>query len=333
MTVSLYLVTGATGVIGPLLVQALLEKGHRVRVLVRRELAPGELPASVEVIKGDVTDPTVLDRSVADVDTVFHLAAKLHINNPDPALAAEYRRVNVEATERLLAAARAAEVGRVVYFGSICVYGPGAPGEILNEDSVIAPDTLYAETKAAAEKAVLEAKKDNGDPLGVVLRLAAVYGSHMKGNYPRLVRALRKGRFRHIGAGANRRTLVHETDVVAAALLAAEHPGAAGKLFNVTDGSVHTIGAIVDAICAALGIRSPRFHVPERPVRLMAGTIESLFRLAGKRAPIGRATVDKLLEDVAVSGARLQTELGFVPQIALAAGWREAVTAAASAEK
>lgn len=327
MTETLCLVTGATGVIGPLLVRSLLEKGHRVRALVRRELALGELPAGVEVVTGDVANPKALSEAVAGVDTVFHLAAKLHINNPDSALSAEYRRVNVEATETLLAAARAAQVRRVVYFGSICVYGASAPGVVLDEDSAIAPDTLYAETKAAAEKAVLGARSTAGEPLGVVLRLAAVYGSHMKGNYPRLVNALRKGRFRHIGTGTNRRTLVHESDVVGAALLAAQHPDATGKLFNVTDGAVHTIGEIVDAICAAIGIRPPRFHVPERPVRIMASTIETLFRVAGQRAPIGRATVDKLLEDVAVSGQRLQTELGFVPRVALSDGWREAVGA------
>jgi UDP-glucose 4-epimerase len=333
MTEPVCLVTGAAGVIGPLLVQALLEQGHRVRVLVRRELASGQLPATVEAVKGDVADPTTLDQAVAGVDAFLYLLVKLHINSTDRAVASEYRRVNVEATEKLLAAARAADVSRVVYFGSICVYGPSAPGVILDEDSAIAPDTLYAETKAAAERAVLDANRESGEPLGVVLRLAAVYGSHMKGNYPRLVRALRKGRFRHIGTGANRRTLVHEMDVVRAALLAAEHPDAAGKLFNVTDGSVHTIGEIVDAICAALGIRAPRFHVPERPVRLMAGTIESVFRLAGRRAPIGRGTVDKLLEDVAVSGTRLQTELGFVPRIGLAEGWREAVGSAVVNQK
>lgn len=333
MTERLCLVTGATGVIGPLLVRALVEQGRSVRVLVRREVPPDALPDSVQVVKGDIADPEVLARAVEQVDTVFHLAAKLHINSPDPALADEYRRVNVEATEKLLAAARAADVRRVVYFGSICVYGPSAADEILDENSLIAPDTLYAETKAAAERLVLESTRTDGAPLGVVLRLAAVYGAHMKGNYPRLMSALRKGRFRHIGAGTNRRTLVHETDVVAAALLAAEHPEAAGRLFNVTDGSVHTIGEIVDAICAALGIRSPRFHVPERPVRMMAGTIETLFRVAGKRAPIGRATVDKLLEDVAVSGQRLETELGFVPRIGLMEGWREAVDSTAGARE
>ncbi|MEO6393544.1 MAG: NAD-dependent epimerase/dehydratase family protein, partial [Pyrinomonadaceae bacterium] len=166
---------------------------------------------------------------------------------------------------------------------------------------------------------------DTDEPLGVVLRLAAVYGSQMKGNYPQLVRALRKHRFRHIGSGANRRTLVHVKDVIDAGLLAADHPAAAGRRFNVTDGEVHTMREIVDAICLALQIKPPRLRVPEFPVRLAAGAAEVVFRAAGRRAPINRATVDKLLEDVAISGARLQTELGFQPNVPLLEGWREAV--------
>jgi UDP-glucose 4-epimerase len=325
MSGELCLVTGATGVIGPGLIERLLTRGYRVRALVRRELPPGALPAEVEVVTGDITDGPAMARASEGVDVVFHLAAKLHLNDPDPALVAEYQRVNVDGTRLMLDAARAADVRRVVYFGSICVYGPSAPGQILDETSAIAPDTLYAKTKAEAEQLVLAALRDDGTPMGVVLRLAAVYGSHMKGNYPRLANALRKKRFRHVGSGANRRTLVHEDDVIAAAVLAAEQEAAAGRLYNVTDGQVHTIDEIVRAICAALGIEPPRLHVPELPVRLAAGAVEGAFRIVGRRAPVTRATVDKLLEDVAISGARINAELGFVPTMDLAAGWREAV--------
>lgn len=323
---SLCLVTGATGVIGPGLVRALLARGHRVRALVRRDVKPGELPAEIEIVNGDLNDEKALARAVRDVDVGFHLAAKLHVNDPDPSLVDEYRRVNVEGTRQLLAAARSAKVRRVVYFGSICVYGPSARGQLLDEESPIAPDTIYAQTKAAAEELVLTARRgDTDEPMGVVLRLAAVYGSHMKGNYPRLVSAIRKHRFRHIGSGDNRRTLVHVEDVIQASLLAAEHSTAPGRLFNVTDGSVHTMREIVDAICAALKIKPPRLSVPELPVRLAAGAAEVVFRIAGRTAPVNRASLNKLLEDVAVSGARLQTELGFQPKVPLSEGWREAV--------
>ena len=69
------------------------------------------------------------------------------------------------------------------------MYGP-SDGRVLNEMSPTHPDTFYAQTKRAAEQIVLNARGADGQPLGTVLRLGAVYGSRIKGNYERLTRAL-----------------------------------------------------------------------------------------------------------------------------------------------
>jgi nucleoside-diphosphate-sugar epimerase len=79
---------------------------------------------------------------------------------------------------------------------------------------------------------VLNARSADGQPLGTVLRLGAVYGSRIKGNYERLTRALARNRFIPIGKGLNRRTLVYDKDVGRAAALAVSHPAAAGRVFN-----------------------------------------------------------------------------------------------------
>jgi len=80
-------------------------------------------------------------------------------------------------------------VKRVVLFSTIAVYGP-SDGRVLNEMSLTHPDTFYDQTKCAAEQIVLNARGADGQPLGTVLRLGAVYGSRIKGNYERLTRAL-----------------------------------------------------------------------------------------------------------------------------------------------
>nr|MCU0494640.1 NAD-dependent epimerase/dehydratase family protein [Chloroflexaceae bacterium] len=162
-------------------------------------------------------------------------------------------------------------------------------------------------------------------PKAVVLRLAAVYGPRMKGNYARLLRALRRGLFVPVGAGHNRRTLVHEADVAQALLLAAEHPAAPGQVFNVTDGTTPPFRAILAAMAAAVGRTPPRLHLPVAPLRLALAGLERGVGLVGKRSPLGPATLAKLLEDVAVSGAKIQRELGFHPTYDIASGWRETV--------
>ena len=87
----------------------------------------------------------------------------------------------------------------------------------------------------------MNAKRKDGQLLDTMLRLGAVYGSRIKGNYERLLRALARNRFIPIGNGLNRRTLVYDKDVGRAAVLAVSHPAAAGRVFNVTDGEFHTL--------------------------------------------------------------------------------------------
>lgn len=320
------LVTGATGAIGNTLVRQLLDKGYRVRVLVRRPLTLGALPECVEVVFGDVNDSHALDRATTSSDVVYHLASILHINNPSTAMHHEIRRTNVEGTRHVVEACQSAGVRRLVFFSTVSVYGCSTNDEVLDENSPLRPQSIYAETKCQAEQIVLSAKQSGSDkPLGVILRLAAVYGPRMKGNYARLVGALRGRWFLPIGSCLNRRTLVFDRDVASAALIAAEHQKAAGEVYNITDGRVHTLREILEAICAALGRQPPRYKLPAGPCGLMAGLVEDGFRIAGKTPPFGRATIDKFLEDIAVSGKKVQRDLGFLPQFGLSAGWAHTI--------
>jgi UDP-glucose 4-epimerase len=258
------------------------------------------------------------------VDVVVHLAALLHIVNPSPQLREKYEKINVGGTASVIEAARLSEVKRVVFFSTISVYGSNRD-LILDEGVAPQPDTFYAQTKLAAERIVLGARGADGQALGTVLRLAAVYGPRIKGNYERLLRALSRGKFIPIGDGYNRRTLIYERDVGRAAVVAAEHPEAAGRIYNVSDGQFHTLKEIIETMCEALGRKAPRFSIPLGPARVIAATMEKMARVTGRKSGVGRATLDKYTEDVAVDSHRIQKELGFVPKFDLKSGWRETV--------
>lgn len=332
----LVLITGATGAVGPRVVHALDQAGFLIRSFSVDTPASGMFPQSVEVLIGDVTDQAAVQSAMQGVDAVVHMAALLHIVNPPPELREKYERVNIGGTATVVEAAIKAGVKRVVLFSTIAVYGP-SEGRVLNEMSPTHPDTFYAQTKCAAEQIVLNAKGANGEPLGVVLRLGAVYGSRIKGNYERLTRALAVGKrgtrlchvplfpFIPVGNGLNRRTLVYDKDVGRAAALAVSHPAAAGRIFNVTDGGFHTLNEIIESICSALGRKPPRLSLPVGPIRMVAGLIEKGSNMIGIKAPITRETIDKYVEDIAVDGSFIQRELGFVPQYDLKAGWEETI--------
>ena len=305
-------VTGATGVVGSALVGRLARDGHRVRALVRQPGAP--LPQGVTPVAGDLDDADALRRGLDGADAAVHLAAQLHVNNPSPDLAALYRRVNTEGTERLAALAAAAGVDRVVYASTISVYGPSAPGHVWTEADEPQGHSLYARTKLDAEPAVLALGG------GVVLRLAAVYGPGVKGNYPTLARALGRGLRVLPGDGTNRRTLVHLDDAVQGLLLAAEgrvRPG----LYNLTDGEVHAFDAIVRSLQRAVGRRAGARYVPAAWLRTPLAAASALVRVAG-RGFNGPALLDKLVEDVAVSGRLLIDQSPYAPRYgSLDAGW------------
>ncbi|MDO9566738.1 MAG: NAD-dependent epimerase/dehydratase family protein [Candidatus Desulfaltia sp.] len=318
------LITGATGAVGPRVVHALDQAGFRIRSFSVDTPTLGMFPQSVEVLIGDVTDQVAVESAMQGVDAVVHLAALLHIVNPPPELREKYERVNIGGTATVVDAAIKAGVKRVVLFSTIAVYG-SSEGRVLNEMSPTHPDTFYAETKCDAEQIVLNARGVDGQPLGTVLRLGAVYGSRIKGNYERLTRALARNRFIPIGNGLNRRTLVYDKDVGRAAALAVSHPAAAGRAFNVTDGGFHTLNEIIESICSALGRKPPRLSLPVGPTRTLIGLIEKGSHAIGLKPPVTPEMIDKYTEDIAVDGSLIQKELGFVPQYDLKTGWEETI--------
>ncbi len=305
------------------MVNLLTTSGCRVRGLALEGPQTAFDKGQVEWFIGDICDRQLLDRAMQGVSHVVHMAALLHINNPAPHLRAEFERVNVQGTQAVVDATRQCDARRLVFLSTIAVYGCER-GEVLTESSRPIPGSFYAETKLTAERIVLEARNGDGRPLGVVLRLAAVYGSRVKGNYSRLVQALASGRFVPIGAGGNRRTLVYDEDVAAAVQTALEHPHAGGQVYNVTDGEIHTLSRIIEAICVGLGRRPPRIALPAGPIRLGLGAADSLGRAIGRDLPVNGAMLEKYLEDVAVDGTKIMRELDFRPTYDLTAGWRDA---------
>jgi len=318
------LVTGATGALGPRVVAELCLAGYAVRTLSLAASSSELLPETVDIRLGDITNKAAVYAAMDGIDMIVHMAALLHIFNPSPDLRPKYEQVNVGGTANVVEAAIQTGVKRIVFFSTIAVYGHTS-GRILSEETFPKPESFYAQTKLDAERIVLQARKGNDQPLGVVLRLGAVYGPGIKGNYRRLLQTLMQGRFIPIGSGYNRRTLVYDKDVVQAVLLALEHPQAAGRIYNVTDGEFHSLTEIIKTMCVALGQRVSRWYIPEMPVKVVAMLVDTIGQLVFRRTPGLRAMIDKYTEDVAVDGRRIQEELGFIPHYDLATGWRETV--------
>lgn len=314
------LITGATGALGPAVLTAFDGAGWHVRTLSRRTPVPGTPAEKFPHFTADTGDELALADAMRGASVVVHMAALLHGEDPDPALEAEYRRVNVEGTRCVMNVARETGVRRVVFTSSICVYG--TQNGFVDEKTRPNPDSMYARSKSEAEEIVLSARSAEGLPLGVVLRLGAIFGPTIKGNYARLVKSLARHRFVPVGQGLNRRTLVFEEDAARAIVIAATHPKAAGRVYNVTDGEYHTVAEITKAIADAFGRPIPRWAVPLPLARVAVAVLESGSRAFGRRPPVSRRALEKYTEEIAVSGRRIRDELGFEARYDLAEGWR-----------
>ncbi len=128
------LVTGATGLVGNNVVRLLVERGEKVRVLIRQESLPAALEGlQVEVVRGDVCDPASLEPAFQGVDRVIHAAAHVHIGWRRGEL---QREVNVEGTRNVAAAALKAGA-RMVHVSSIDALGIGSLETPVDENTLV----------------------------------------------------------------------------------------------------------------------------------------------------------------------------------------------------
>lgn len=174
------LVTGGAGYIGSSLVPLLLADGHSVRVL--DVLAHGGesllgvwAHPSFQFVRGNVTNTSDIREAVQGMDAVVHLAAIVG----DPACARQpdlARTVNLEASLALIEASRAAGVSRFVFASTCSNYGRMADVDYVDETSELRPVSLYAESKVAVERALLDGSRAN-DWCPTSLRFATVYGA------------------------------------------------------------------------------------------------------------------------------------------------------------
>lgn len=317
------LVTGGTGSAGPALVRELVKSGYQVRVLSRQKSSDGCLPSEAETIQGSICCPQTLELALKDIDAVFHLAALLHDTRGVFSRKSIWR-TNVYATENLARLCHASGVKRLIFFSTVNVYGPTPQGVCVDETAPTRPDDLYAESKLAAEERLrLSAPFFTGLSI-TILRVGAVYGPRMKGNYPRLIQYLRKGGRLIPGDGTNYRTLIYDTDLAKAAQMVMEAPCTRGRIYNVTGPEPCTFNEIITAICSGLGRPPSLFHIPEWSVNPLL-KVEAVRGLPLPALRLIRAC-RKQMESVYISGQRLKKETGYSPDIDLSTGWRNVIS-------
>jgi nucleoside-diphosphate-sugar epimerase len=267
-----YLVTGGAGFIGSHLVEELVGRGERVRVVdslvtgYRENLAG--VSGRVEFVHADLIDPDVATRAVAGVDYVLHEAAIPSV----PRSVAEpvfCHLANVDATLNLLVAARDAGVRRLVFAGSSSVYG-NEPTMPKREDMAPAPMTPYALQKLVSEQYARMFTELYGLET-VTTRYFNVFGPRQDPSSPYsgvislFIRALLDRRVPTIyGDGEQTRDFTYVANVVDGVLKACHAPGAAGGVFNVATGSRVSLNHLFEVLRTLTGSTIEPVYAPPR---------------------------------------------------------------------
>lgn len=266
------LVTGGAGFIGSHVVEALLERGDRVRVL--DDLSTGKTTnldpflGRIEFVKGSLVDRDAVERAVDGVDVVYHQAALASVPR-SVAAPLDTHAACATGTLNLLDAARRCGVRRVVYAGSSSVYGDRTGAAAKNETDLPDPVSPYAAAKASGELYCQAFTAAYGLET-VTVRYFNVFGPRQdpNGEYaaviPKFVIAMLRGeRPRIFGDGLQSRDFTYVANVVKGNLLAAEVPAASGKTFNVACGGQLSLIELVAAINRVLGTKiEPIFEPP-----------------------------------------------------------------------
>lgn len=321
MPAKLNVITGATGLLGSHLAEQLAARGERVRALVRPTSDTGFLrQLGVELAAGDLHDPESLRRAVGSADIVYHCAARVGDWGPWRA----FRREVIEATGNLLDACRDAGVGRILHVSSIIVYGhPRAVCERFDEDEPLGQNLwvwdYYCRAKIRAE----ELCRQYPGPLTIV-RPSWIYGPRDRTTLPRVLKALDAGRVVQIGPGDNLLNIVYAADVAEGAIRAANHPGAAGRAYNLSSPGEVTQRQFLDLLTESLGKPPVTRRVPYRVAFWGGFAAEAVARAARLKRPphITRYAVALIGRSTRYSVERARRELGWRPRVSVHEGVR-----------
>ncbi len=314
-TGSSILVTGGSGFVGTQLARALAARRHHVRVLSRSAERARDLhSAGIEICEGDLRDRDSLERACDGVRLVYHTASVTGGRG-----AADLRAVNVEGVGRLIEAAAAAGVRRVVHASTVEVHGRLGPLPA-DEDTPLTPRDPVGVSRIDGERTAREVASRTGVEL-VVARPSSVYGPG-DCRHAALFRAIARRRFVMVGTGEVAVHLVYVDDLAEGLRLCGESSRAAGRTYILAGGEVIRLGDLVRLIAREAGVRLWPVRLPIWVAHAAAATCEWACAPLGVGPPVQRRSLLLFTASRAFDISRARADLGYAPRVGVREGVR-----------
>lgn len=302
------LVTGATGFTGSVLVRQLCLLGCKVKAIARHSSTIDHLSdLPIEWFRGEVYDNDVVVRAMENVDYVFHVAAAYREAGIEDRI---YQLVHVESTKLIAAAAKSqAKFKRMIHVSTVGVLGhikkPPA-----DEATAYGPGDVYQNTKAEAERWIIDFAKEHDFPVSIV-RPAAIYGPGDR----RLLKLFKMARMPIvplIGFSRGLYHLIHVDDLVGFLVHVADRQDTLGEIYICGSNEPISIKSMIEVIAKKIGRRPLFVRVPAWPVFLLADICEAVCKPLNVEPPIYRRRIAFFTKDRAFATAKMQS-VGYQP--------------------
>jgi dihydroflavonol-4-reductase len=305
-----HLITGANGFLGSWLARRLVERGDKVRCLIRAGSDDSALAEiDFERATGDVTQPESLGAALKNVDVVFHLAGIRRAATKEG-----FMRVNAEGTRWVCEEMVKAGTRRMVLCSSLAASGPSSAARPRVESDAMAPEEWYGESKAEAERIAFGFK----DRLEITsCRPSRIVGPGDRENLS-FFRMAKKGIVLRLGGPERRLSMVDVDDVVSLLVLMGDKKEAVGEAFFGTGPDTTTLEGLMRMIADVLSVKTRTVYLPQGLLMLLGAGADVVTQLTGRKLPLNRKFARQLLAPGwTCSIEKAQRLLGYQPKISL----------------
>ena len=302
------LVTGATGFVGSAVIRKLLERGERVRALVRRNSDLSNVSdLDLDIVAGDLCDEASLNSAMRGVKSLYHVAADYRLwaaNEKD------IFETNVVGTNNILRAAIRAGVGRIVHTSSVCTLGLGGNGEVSDETAEGSRAEMigaYKLSKYLAEQNAINFARA-GAPIVIVNPSTPIGPRDIKPTPTgRMVQEAAEGKMpAFVNTGLN---FVHVDDVATGHLLAHDR-GCIGERY-ILGGYNLSLKSLLWLIADLCGRSPPKVQLPRRTIYPIALIAEAVAKVNAKEPLVTINGLRLAKRFMYFSSAKAQRELGY----------------------
>ena len=298
-----YLITGGSGFLGINLIRFLYSKGHEITSLDISDFDYPDISDKIKIIKGDIRDKDIVNKSVEGIDIVVHTAAALPLYKPEDIFSTD-----VDGTRNLLEASQKNKIKRFIHISSTAVYGIPDHHPLLEDDKLdgVGP---YGKAKILAEEECLKFRQKG--TCVPILRPKSFIGPERLGVFDLLFDWAQDGKgFPMIGNGKNRYQLLDVEDLCEAIYLCATlDEKIVNDTFNIGAKEFTTMREDYQAVLDFAGYGKKIVGLPEKPIIFTLRILEAL-----KLSPLYKWVYETASKDSFVSIEKAEKVLGYKPK-------------------